>query len=147
VLAQLITSFIAASAFGIIFNAPKQTLWKCGVIGAIGWGVYYYLYYFQNVDLLIATFVAAFVIAVIGQFFAKWYKAPMIIFSVAGIIPLVPGGLSYDAMRKFVENDYTQAISLAARVFMISGSIAMGLVVAEVFNQLIKRSFTLRRHR
>ncbi len=85
-------------------------------------------------------------IAVISQFFAKWYKTPMIIFSVAGIIPLVPGGLSYDAMRKFVENDYNQATQLAAKVFMISGAIAMGLVLAEVINQVVKQS-TIQRYK
>ncbi|WP_102026323.1 threonine/serine exporter family protein [Salirhabdus sp. Marseille-P4669] len=145
-LQQLFTSFIAAAAFGIIFNAPKQSLWKCGVIGSIGWGVYYYLYYFQELNIIGATFIASFMIAVISQFFAKWYKTPMIIFSVAGIIPLVPGGLSYDAMRKFVENDYNQATQLAAKVFMISGAIAMGLVLAEVINQVVKQS-TIQRYK
>ena len=146
ILSQLLTSFIAAAAFGVIFNAPKQTLWKCGVIGAIGWIVYYYLFNYENVDQILATFIAAFVIAFISQFFAKRYKAPMIIFSVAGIIPLVPGGLSYDAMRNFVENDYSIATQLAAKVFLISGAIAMGLVLAEVLNQVMRQS-SIRRHK
>jgi uncharacterized membrane protein YjjB (DUF3815 family) len=42
-------------------------------------------------------------------------------------------------MRHVVLNDYNTAISLAAKAFMISGAIAMGLIFSEVVNQLIKR--------
>ena len=36
----------------------------------------------------------------------------MIIFSVAGIIPLVPGGTAYNAMRNIVEKDYALHLNL-----------------------------------
>lgn len=135
---QLVTSFIASAAFGVIFNAPAKSLVKCGLVGMIGWGLYYWLVE-VHIDNVLATLLASFVIAFISQTFAKWYKTPMIIFSVAGIIPLVPGGLAYDAMRNFVENDYNAAVQLAAKAFMISGSIAIGLVFSEVINQVIRK--------
>src|SRR5574342_758934 len=130
---QLITSFIASAAFGIIFNAPKESLFKCGFSGMIGWIVYYGLDY-NGFGTVFATLMASFLIAVVSQVFAKAYRTPVIIFSVAGIIPLVPGGLAYDAMRNFVENNYNIAISLAAKASMISGAIAVGLVFSEVIN-------------
>jgi uncharacterized membrane protein YjjB (DUF3815 family) len=136
---QLITSFIASAAFGIIFNAPKESLFKCGFSGMIGWIVYFSLDY-NGFGTVFATLMASFLIAVVSQVFAKAYRTPVIIFSVAGIIPLVPGGLAYDAMRNFVENDYNIAISLAAKASMISGAIAVGLVFSEVINQVIRRS-------
>lgn len=139
VLAQLVTSFIASAAFGIIFNAPRESLVKCGFTGMAGW-VLYYLLVMRDISSIMATLAATLLVAVISQFFSRRYKTPIIIFSVAGIIPLVPGGLSYDAMRHFVENDYNTAIQLAARAFMLSGAIAMGLLFSEVLNQLIKKT-------
>lgn len=136
---QLITSFIASAAFGVIFHAPKTSLIKCGLVGMFGWGVYTILE-MAGLDPVIATISASFFIAVVSQLFSKFYKKPVIIFSVAGIIPLVPGGLAYDAMRNFVENDYNAAINLAAKAYMISGSIAMGLVFSEVVNQVIRQA-------
>jgi uncharacterized membrane protein YjjB (DUF3815 family) len=136
---QLLTSFIAAAAFGIIFNAPKRSLIKCGIVGMFGWIIYIILVMYEY-DTVLATLVASFVVAVISQIFAKVYKAPVIIFSVAGVIPLVPGGIAYDAMRNFVENDYNAAINLAAKAFMISGSIAVGLIFSEVINQIIRNA-------
>ncbi|PPA69812.1 threonine/serine exporter family protein [Jeotgalibacillus proteolyticus] len=138
-LIQLITSFIAAMGFGIIFNAPKESLWKCGFVGMLGW-MTYILITAQGVDEVPATVAAAFLIAIVSQVYAKVYKAPIIIYIVAGIIPLVPGGMAYNAMRNFVTNDYITALSLAAKAFMISGSIAMGIVFSEVVNQLLKQS-------
>jgi uncharacterized membrane protein YjjB (DUF3815 family) len=136
---QLLTSFISAAAFGIIFNAPRESLWKCGFAGMVGWGLYIILVT-HHVDVVAATLIASIFVAVISQLFAKLYKTPIIVFNVGGIIPLVPGGLAYDAMRNVVENDYNTAIQLAAKAFMISGAIAMGLVFSEVINQVIRRS-------
>ncbi|WP_071458710.1 threonine/serine exporter family protein [Bacillus massilinigeriensis] len=136
---QLITSFVASAAFGVMFNAPKESLVKCGVSGMLGWMLYFILES-NGYGTILATLAASFLIAVISQVMAKMYRTPIIIFSVAGIIPLVPGGLSYDAMRHFVEKDYMGTVTLAAKASMISGALAVGLVFSEVFNQIIWRS-------
>lgn len=132
---QVVTAFIATAGFGIIFNVPKRTLLQCGFAGAIGWIAYFLLVRFQF-DQVFATFIASLIVAIISHIFAKMYKTPMIIYSVAGIIPLVPGGLAYRAMRQIVLHDYTKAIEFASVAFMISGAIAMGLVFSEVLNQM-----------
>lgn len=137
-LAQLITSFIATGVFGVIFNAPKHTLFKCGLIGMGGWMIYLLLAD-NNHNTVLATVAAAAFVGIISHVFAKVYKSPVIIFSVAGIIPLVPGGLAYDSMRNIVENDYNMGVSLAAQAFLLSGSIAFGLVFSEVLNQIIQK--------
>lgn len=134
---QLVTSFIASAAFGLIFNVPKKLLAHCGFVGMSGWFIYI-LFVQYDMDSMLATFVAAFFVAVVSQVLARMYKTPMTIFSVSGIIPLVPGGLAYEAMRHVVVNDYNMAIQLAAKAFMISGAIAMGLVFSEVINQMMK---------
>lgn len=92
-----------------------------------------------------ASFLGAFAVAIVAHLFAKRFKMPMIIFSVAGIIPLVPGGSAYNAMRHIVENDFLTSMSFASRAFMVSGAIAMGLVFAEVIIQLFFQSMTKRR--
>lgn len=135
---QFVTSFIASAGFGIIFNAHKKSLIKCGLVGMVGWVIYLFLVESQ-IDAILSTFLAAFVVAAFSQFFSRMYKTPVIIFTVAGIIPLVPGGLAYGAMRSFVEKDYNMALQLAAQAFMVSGAIAMGLVFSEVIHQVIRK--------
>jgi uncharacterized membrane protein YjjB (DUF3815 family) len=135
---QIITSFLASAAFGIIFNVPREALVKCGFTGMAGW-MFFYVLMVNGINIVFATLIGAFWVAIIGHFFAKRYKTPVIIFSVCGVIPLVPGGIAYDAMRHFVMNDYNMALSLAAKVLLMSGAIAMGLIVSEVLNQFVRR--------
>lgn len=145
ILQHLLLSFLAAAAFGIIFNAPKSSLIQSGFVGMLGW-IIYILLTMNGADAVNATLVASFVIAVASQVFAKLYRTPIIIFIVAGIIPLVPGGMAYDAMRNFVENDYNIALALAAKAFLISGAIAMGIVFSEVINQLIRKTAVIKKN-
>ncbi|QQE77533.1 threonine/serine exporter family protein [Alicyclobacillus sp. SO9] len=135
---QLLVSFIAAAAFGMMFNVPRHLLPECGVVGMMGWFVYIVLGRL-GISNIPATLVAAFVVTILSQWFARLFKTPIIVFSVAGIIPLVPGGVAYDAMRYFVQNNYAVAVQMAAKALMMSGAIAMGLILSEVVYQLIKR--------
>ncbi|MBJ9990382.1 MULTISPECIES: threonine/serine exporter family protein [Paenibacillus] len=135
---QLVTSFVASAAFGMLFNTPKKALLQCGFAGMVGWLLYIWL---QDMHVLriTATVVASYCVTMISHLFAKRYRTPIIVFSVSGIIPLVPGGTAYDAMRNAVENQYDQAVQLGAEAFMISGAIALGLLLSEVTNQLIRK--------
>lgn len=136
--AQLITSFIAAAGFGVLFNAPRRALVQCGLIGMFGWVLYYTLVQ-GGMDVVPATVFGAMLVAVLSQLCAKIYRTPIIIFNVSGIIPLVPGGIAYDAMRHFVINDYLTAVQLSAKVMLLAGGIAIGLMFSEVANQIIKK--------
>lgn len=136
ILIEGILSFIAAVGFAILFNAPKNALVYSGIAGTTGWTTFK-LASIQIEDPMLASFLGAFAVAVVAHLFARRFKTPMIIFSVAGIIPLVPGGTAYHAMRKIVESNYTEAIEYASHAFLISGAIAMGLVFAEVLIQFI----------
>lgn len=134
---QLITSFIASAAFAVLFNAPKNSLLLCGLSGMLSWATYILLK--TEMDAMFSIVASSFIVGIVGQICARYQKKPVIIFSVAGIIPLVPGGLAYDAMRRFVENNYNEAVQLAAGAFLMSGSIAIGLILSEVLNQIITR--------
>lgn len=144
-LAQFITSFIGSAAFGVIFNVPRESVLKCGFVGALGWVCYFGLSEL-GLAVISATAIASSLIAIISQVFARLYKTPMIIFTVGGIIPLVPGGMAYNAMRHFVENNYNEAVTMAAKAFLISGSIALGLVFSEVLYQLFMKLWNQKKY-
>ncbi len=135
--AHFLTSFFAASSFVILFNAPKKSLLQCGLVGMLGWVLYVAVR--GEIGEAPATLAASLLVGILCQLFAKIYRTPVIIFSVAGIIPLVPGGMAYNAMRRFVENQYDQALQIGAQTLMIAGAIAAGLVLSEVLNQMTRR--------
>lgn len=137
-------SFIAAAGFGILFNAPRNALIQCGTIGMLGWILYYSLVQ-QGMDVVPATTFAAMLVAILSHLCARFFQKPIIVFTVSGIIPLVPGGIAYNAMRHFVENDYNTAIQLSTQVMLLAGGIAIGLMFSEVLNQILKKIVKLQR--
>ena len=97
-LLQFVISYLATMLFSIIFNAPRRLLLACGFVGAMGWFIYK-----LTVDLdlgkVMASFLGSFILALMSHVMSRRYKRPVIIFIVPGIIPLVPGGLAYEATR------------------------------------------------
>lgn len=141
ILIQIVISFIATACFGVIFNAPTKAIPACGFVGAVGWTIYYLLVDY-GIDEVRASFLGAFVVSLVAHFFARRFRMPMIIFSVSGIIPLVPGGIAYNTMRNIMELDFMMGLQNGMRAFMISGAIAMGLVFAEVIMQILLKSMS-----
>ncbi|SES87660.1 Uncharacterized membrane protein YjjB, DUF3815 family [Oceanobacillus limi] len=138
IVAQLVTSFVAAAGFGVLFNAPRRALIQCGFVGMAGW-ILYYVLVDNGMDTVPATVFGSMLVAVLTQICAKVYKTPIIIFTVSGIIPLVPGGMAYEAMRSFVVNDYYAAVQYSAKVMLLAGGIAIGLMFSEVANQIFRK--------
>jgi len=139
IIVQLIVSFFSTAGIAIIFNVPRKTLFHCGFVGVIGW-IIYYLLTERGMDVVDASFFSSFIIAIVAHLYARRFKMPMIIFIVAGIIPLVPGGMAYNAMRNVVEDDYLQGLQYGLKAFLITGAIVMGLVFAEVLMQFVFRA-------
>lgn len=138
IITQIGLSFVATACFGVIFNAPIKAIPWCGIVGSLGWMIYSLLSQ-HGVYEVHASFLGAFVVAIVAHIYARKFRMPMIVFSVSGIIPLVPGGIAYNSMRHIVEVDYLTGMEYGMRAFLISGAIAMGLVFAEVIMQLMYR--------
>lgn len=145
-LVQALSSFIVSIGFAMLFDAPKKTLIHCGLVGMVGWIIYFSVA-LKGIESVLASFLASFFIALISHIFAKRYKAPVIIFTVGGIMPLVPGGTAYDAMKNFVLNQYGLAIELSAQVLLVAGAIALGIVFSEVVHQIYRKIFARFSHK
>lgn len=93
-ISKALAAFIAVLAFCVVIDVPKRYVPQASFVGGIGWFLYLYTYNLYD-KVWVATFVSGFIIALISHIFAKVYKAPVTIFLIAGIIPIVPGGQMY----------------------------------------------------
>ena len=84
----------------------------------------------------IATITASFMIAFASQIFARRLKTPVIVFTLPGLIPLVPGGAAYNMMRAFVEGNTELGFQFATTTFLTAGALALGLSINGAFFQL-----------
>lgn len=131
------SSFMTALGFAILYNIPRRTIAPSGLTGAIGWTIYFFLTTYLSVQSVLATSMASFFIAFASQIFARRLKSPVIVFTLPGLIPLVPGGMAYNMMRAFVEGEMILGFQFATNTFLTAGALALGLSINGAFFQLI----------
>ena len=123
------SSFLTALGFAILYNIPRQTIVPAGITGGIGWTIYFFLVVYLGAIDFVATMIASFFIAFASQIFARRLKTPVIIFTLPGLIPLVPGGAAYNMMRAFVEGNASLGFEHATNTFLTAGALALGLSI------------------
>lgn len=134
---QFIFSFLASAAYAIITNVPRRSLIACGLSGASGWMIYWFAIQF-GANAALGSLLGALSVAAVSFICSKILKLPVTIFNIPGMVPLVPGGLAYQAVRNLVIGNYETAITSAVQAIMIAGAIALGLVLSEVLNHNIR---------
>ncbi len=123
---EIIIAIFATAAFCIIYNAPKAQWLPGGLIGGISWLVYR-LCCFKTTSV-IAAFVATLVITFLARACAVSRKAPVTIFLIAGIFPLVPGVGIYYTAYYFIMSDFVLAGSKGVETLKIALAIALGIM-------------------
>ena len=131
------SSFITALGFSVLYNIPRRTIVPAGFTGGVGWTVYFFLTTYLSTQSFLATIIASFCIAFASQIFARRLRVPVIVFTLPGLIPLVPGGMAYNMMRAFVEGDTLLGFQFATSTFLTAGALALGLSINGAFFQLI----------
>ena len=128
---------ITALWFSVLYNIPRRTIVPAGFTGGVGWTVYFFLTTYLSTQGFLATIIASFCIAFASQIFARRLRAPVIVFTLPGLIPLVPGGMAYNMMRAFVEGETLLGFQFATNTFLTAGALALGLSINGAFFQLI----------
>lgn len=146
-LLQLIAGFITSSAFSILYSVPKKLVPFTGIVGATGYIISFSLLNYLELGNFLSITIASFFIGVLSQLFAQNLKAPIIIFSMPGIIPLVPGGSAYRMMRSFIEGNADLGISFATETLLAAGALALGLALNSAIFQLLTNKNILGRRR
>ena len=92
---QTMGAFFAVASFTRILELPRRFLMWYGTAGALCWLVY------LNVrdgagSKILAAFAAGLAVAVFSHLAARLLKAPVTVFLIPGILPLVPGASIYN---------------------------------------------------
>ena len=99
---DMLFAAVPAVGFALMFNVPSKALIYCAVLGALGHG-FRMLLVQCSMPLVFATFFGASLIGFIGVYLSQRYLAHPKVFTVAAIIPMVPGVYAYKAMIAIVQ--------------------------------------------
>ena len=135
VLTQSILGLAVTAGFGILFNVPPENLVYCALIGAGGYTLRFAL---RAIGLSneVATFCGSFAVGIVGYVAARRLQKPRLIFTVTGIISMVPGIPAYEMIIYFSRSDTLHGLESAVSAFLVAGSIAAGLSTARLLSEL-----------
>ena len=137
IIIQFVAGFVVSFAFAIFFNVPKKSLLSCGIVGAVGWLAYVLTKLVT--DVVVGRFVGALCVGMLSTTASRRLRMPATIFIYTGIIPLVPGYGMYNTMQNIVTKNYNIALKVGLETLLQAGAIAMGILLASVFSDSIKR--------
>lgn len=136
---SVLGSFVAVIAFAVLLETPRKYIIHAGIIGAIG-GFVYLFSLEQQFGTVLAAFFSALAIALMSHTFARIFKAPVIIFLIAGILPTVPGAGMYRIVYYIILNDNAMSSYYLVQTLETAGVIALAVFIMDsIFKLRIKK--------
>lgn len=135
-LLQVVSAFVGVVTLAVLFRVPKRYLVLTGVTGAVGWFVQLTMTELLDNQVFVA-FLAAFSVAVLSQIFARISKAPVTLYLVTGILPLVPGIGMYRTVYYLLQGENKQTSHYLAYTLQVAGMIALAIFVVDSFFKVV----------
>ncbi|WP_038173701.1 threonine/serine exporter family protein [Vibrio pacinii] len=123
---------IPAVGFALVFNVPQKALLYCAFGGALGHGSRYLMMHF-GIPIEWATLFAAIIVSMAGVHLSRRFLAHPKVFTVASLIPMIPGVFAYKAMIALVELNHVgyspELVAMLMENFLKAMFIIAGLAV------------------
>ena len=134
---QIVASLVGTAAFAVLFGVPRRYYIDCGLCGMPVWLSYMVLMRLCGSSVVIATFFAAIVVAVLSYGFAMFRRCPVIVFLVCGIFPLVPGAGVFWTTYNVVSDQLSSALTTGFTALKLTFAIVFGIIIfMELRNRL-----------
>ncbi len=125
-LRQFLLGGVGTLCFGILFGIPRKCYAACAATGAVGW-LTYQVAILLGVGEVTANLLAVIPLTLLARLFAIGLKAPVTVFLLSGIFPLVPGAGIYYTAYYFIQNDVVQMAASASNTLKIAAALAIGI--------------------
>lgn len=126
---QLLALVLAALSFGVLFGLRREWLGLALVSDAVVWAASQATRTFSGVE---AAFLAALVLAVAANVFARARHRPAQLLLLPGLMLLVPGAFGFRSLEALLRGDVTAGAGQFADMWLTAGALVMGLLVANV---------------
>lgn len=127
---QVAGAFMAVLSFGLVLDLPKKYLGWSGVTGGVCWLVYI-LVKGGSGSLVFAAFLSGLAVALMAHLLARGLHAPVTVFLIPGILPLVPGTSIYNCVYNIIRSSREQSTYYLIETMQIAGAIAMAVFLMD----------------
>lgn len=136
-LQDAVVASVPAIGFAMLFNVPKKALMYCGFAGALAHSIRLLLLHQWGIPIALGTLLVSFLVGSLGMYWSRRHLIPVQVYTVAAIIPMIPGKYAFTSMVGIVQMGLHQVtpdivervLSNALITLFILGAIALGLAV------------------
>ena len=149
IIRMLIEAFFASVAsvgFAMVFNVPKHTLVYCAIGGAITF-IARSLFLHLGIGIEISTFLASTFIGIVALYWSRKYLIPRPVYTVASIIPMIPGTYAFTAMISLVDMNTHGVTEQLIGLFVFNGLKAISILGAISFGLALPSLYFMRLNR
>lgn len=138
-LLETLYSMLATLGFAIIFNIRGKNILYAGLGGALAWFSYLF---FQKIHFSItaANFMASIIIGLYSEVMARVNKAPVTVYVICSLIPLVPGGGMYYTMFESITGSLDKALRIGVETISSAGALATGVLLTSSVSRLLNQA-------
>ena len=128
---QIFALFIVAAAFTILLKTKFENYFWILAAACSGFSAYKFILDYSN-EPFIATFLASFMVSLLGSFYARICKHPAVTVLIPGITLLVPGSMGLRGLSMVLAEDTVLGINTIIKVFFTGIAIVAGLLLANI---------------
>ena len=132
----LIAALVGTLGFAMLFKMKAKYLIYISVCGFVSYGIYLSVLFLGYSEIL-AAFASASLVAIASEILARVLKAPTVIFTVVGIVPIVPGSALYYSMRNLLLRDIDGFFDSLKSACSITAGIVFGIVAISAIIKLL----------
>ena len=149
ILKLLIEGFFAGASsigFGMVFNVPKEALKFCALGGAIAI-ITRTILLDIGFGIELSTFISATFIGIIALYWSRKHLVPRPVYTVASIIPMIPGTYAFTAMISLVDMNTHGVTEHLIGLFVFNGLKAVSILGAISFGLALPSLYFIRLNR
>lgn len=139
---------VAAVGFAVLFNVPNRSLLYIYLLGTMAVFTKFCLLAF-DVNIILSTFSGAGIVGILSIFTSKRKHTPPMIFSIASVIPMIPGIYLYRMMLGFIrlvsdnyDSDFSSNLEFTITNGLNAGFILMALAMGISLPYIILKKAT-----
>ncbi len=126
---QVAAAFVASACYAVWYHVPRFAVLTGGLAGALGW-LTYLLAGQIGISPLAGTFLAAFAVGALSWSLARRQRAPVTLYVLPGILPLLPGVTIYNGMLDLAQNQSIAGLLVLVHASFLGGALAAGVALS-----------------
>lgn len=139
---QLIMAFVGSLGFSMVFRLRKN-LWVIASMGGVFcWGGYLLAFHITG-HIFASGLLASALAAVYADMLASRKRAPIPLFLIPSVVPLIPGSTLYYTMSAAVQGNTEEVSVYGSLTLQYALSIAAGICIVWTILSILRRGAVL----